>query len=89
MISSTVGQPGNQVTPESRAFGATPFAEVERLAKECIRRKVIKNYPVGSIGAMLGGLAETTMGFIAASERGRTDYCRAGFETFWRGISTK
>ncbi len=78
----------DQVSEESRAFGRAPFIELERLASDCIKRKIIRNYPVEFIGAMLGGLAETTMGFVAqAGKKSRTDYCAAGFETFWQGIA--
>src|SRR6202521_2366369 len=76
----------DQVTEESRAAGAALLAELEKLFKDCIKRKVIRNYPVRFIGAMLGGLAETTMGFIPQAGKSRTDYCAAGFDTFWHGI---
>ena len=80
----------DQVSEESRDFGRAPFIELERLASDCIKRKIIRNYPVAFIGAMLGGLAETTMGFVAqAGKRSRTDYCAAGFETFWQGIAAR
>jgi AcrR family transcriptional regulator len=77
----------NQVTEESRAAGAVLLAELEKLFKDCIKRKVIRNYPVHFIGAMLSGLAETTMGFVAQAGRSRTDYCAAGFDIFWQGIT--
>jgi AcrR family transcriptional regulator len=77
----------DQVSADSRAFGSAPFAEVERLAKDCIRRKIIRNRPLPFIGAMLGSLAETTMGFVAEAGKSRTDYCAAGFEIFWKGIA--
>ena len=77
----------DQVTEESRAAGAAPFAELERLAKDCIKRRIVRNYPVQFIGALLGSMAETTMGFVAQAGKSRTDYCAAGFETFWQGIA--
>jgi AcrR family transcriptional regulator len=77
----------DQVTEESRAAGAAPFAELERLAKDCIKRRVMRNYPVQFIGALLGGMAETTMVFVAQAGKSRTDYCAAGFKTFWQGIA--
>ncbi len=77
----------DQVTEESRAAGAAPFAELERLAKDCIKRRVIRNYPVHFIGALLGAMAETAMGFVAQAGKSRTDYCAAGFEAFWQGIA--
>lgn len=79
----------DQVTDESRAFGLAPFAEIEHLASDCIRRKIIRYYPVPFIGAMLGGLAETTMVFVAEAKDSRVDYCAAGFETFWQGIAAR
>jgi hypothetical protein len=39
------------------------------------------------IGALLGGMAETTMVFVAQAGKSRTDYCAAGFEAFWQDIA--
>jgi AcrR family transcriptional regulator len=77
----------DQVTEESRAFGLAPFAELERLAKDCIKRKIIRKRPLPFIGAMFGSLAEATMGFVASAGRSRTDYCAAGFEILWKGLA--
>ncbi|MFI4979840.1 MAG: TetR/AcrR family transcriptional regulator [Nevskiales bacterium] len=75
------------ITEESRAIGYAPFAEVERMGVDSIRRKQIRDYPHPFIAAMLGAMAETTMVFIAQESRKRAYYCAAGFELFWKGIS--
>jgi AcrR family transcriptional regulator len=77
----------DQLTDESKAFGAAAFCELEQLAKDAIKAKLIKNYPVEYIGAMFGSLAETTMSFVATAKSGRHDYCADGFDVFWRGVS--
>jgi AcrR family transcriptional regulator len=80
----------DQITAESKAFAYTPFAEIERLATESIRLKLIHEYPVSFIAAMLGGIAETTMAAMMQGGRDGSDgidYCAAGFEVFWRGIA--
>lgn len=77
------------VSEESRAFGEAALSELQRRVKESIKLKQIRDYPVEFIGALFGSLAETTMGFVANAKRSRTDYCAAGFETFWRGIAAR
>jgi AcrR family transcriptional regulator len=76
----------DRITAETRALGHAPFAAMERLAHDCIQRKLIRNHPVEFIGAMFGGLAETTMKFVAQAGKSKTNYCAAGFEIFWQGI---
>ncbi len=77
----------DQVTAESKAVGYAPFAELERLATEYIQQHQICDYPVPFIAAMLGGLAETTMAFVAQYGDTDIDYCAAGFDVFWKGIT--
>lgn len=76
-----------QITEESRTAGSAPFSELSELLNHSIRDKLIRNYPVDFIGAMIGGLAELTMGFIAQNKQDGRDYCAIGFETLWRGIA--
>jgi AcrR family transcriptional regulator len=79
-----------QITPESRATGYAPLMEMEHLAQDCIKRKLIRDLPVEYIGAMFGSLAETTMKFVAQQGgRRRVDFYAAGFETFWNGIAAR
>jgi AcrR family transcriptional regulator len=79
----------DQVTPDSKAVGYEPFAELERAAVASIQQKTICDYPVAFLGAVLGGLAETTMAFVAesASPEVADYYCATGFEIFWKGIA--
>lgn len=78
----------DQITAESKAAGYAPFTELERIASASIEQQQIADYPVEFIAAMLEGLAETTMQFVARRNSDDTyDYCAAGFEIFWKGIS--
>jgi AcrR family transcriptional regulator len=80
----------DKITPETRAVGYAPFAEIERLALESIQRKLIYDYPVSFIAAIFENMAETTMTAMAGKARSRgasIDYCASGFEVFWRGIT--
>jgi AcrR family transcriptional regulator len=77
----------DKITEESKAVGYEPFAEIEHLARECIKKKQIRDYPFPFIAAIMGGLAETTMGFVAKGGQTGIDYCEKGFEVFWRGIA--
>lgn len=77
----------DQITAESRAAGSAPFAELSELLANSMRDKLIRDYPIDFIGAMIGELAELTMGFVAQNKQDGTDYCAIGFETLWRGIA--
>jgi AcrR family transcriptional regulator len=77
----------DQITEESRAAGSAPFTALIELMQNSIKDKLIRNYPVDFIGAMFSGLAETTMVYMESSEKDGTDYCAAGFETLWRGLT--
>lgn len=79
----------DQITEESRMAGSAPFAELSDLLTKSMEEKIIRPYPIDFIGAMIGGMAELTMDFIARNEQSGTDYCAAGFETLWRGIALK
>jgi len=76
----------DKITPQSRDVGSEPFAEVETMARDAIRRKLIRNYPLIFLGAMMNGMAETTMALIAEQPRARKALSASGFEMFWNGI---
>jgi AcrR family transcriptional regulator len=80
-------QVSDKITPETRAVGYAPFAEIERLAVDSIRRKQVYDYPVSFISAIFENMAETTMAAMAQSRGAGIDYCASGFEVFWRGIT--
>ncbi|MFS2137366.1 hypothetical protein [Duganella sp. Dugasp56] len=52
-----------------------------------INDELIRDYPVNFIDAMFSVLAETTMAYIESSKKDGTDYCAAGFETLWQGLT--
>jgi len=79
----------DQITEESRMAGSAPFAELSDLLTKSMEEKIIRPYPIDFIGAMIGGMAELTMDFIARNEHSGTDYCATGFDTLWRGIALK
>jgi AcrR family transcriptional regulator len=80
-------QASDVVTLESRALGATAFKEIERLAKDSIRKKRIRNHSLPYLAAVMSALAEATIGFVSQNKNSRVDYAAAGFEIFWAGIS--
>lgn len=83
-VLSQLGQ-ADQITPDSRAIGAAPFAEVEHLAAE-ITSGQPDAYPVPFLAALFNSMAEATMAALAHSSSAEFDYCAAGFAIFWRGI---
>ena len=77
----------DQITAESKAVGYAPFAALEREAAKSIQLGQVRDYPLPFIAAMLGRLAELTMVFVEQQRGVDIDYCAAGFEIFWNGIS--
>jgi AcrR family transcriptional regulator len=77
----------DKITPETKAVGYAPFAEIERLAVDSIQRKLVYDYPVSFISAIFSNMAETTMAAMARSRGAGVDFCASGFEVFWRGIT--
>lgn len=77
----------DKITAESKAIGSKPFAHLERLAKESVRQKKIRNIPFSFIGAIMGGMAETTMAFVAQNTKSGADFSKSGFDLFWKGIT--
>ena len=81
-------QASEAVSVENRAAAAAELSEIERLAKDSIRKKRIRNHPLPYLAAIMGTLAETTIDFVARNRNSRTDYTSAGFDIFWAGIVT-
>ena len=79
-------QASEAITADSRVLGSAEFKEIERLAKDSIRKKRIRNHPLTYLSAVMGTMAETTITFVAENRNSRTDYASAGFEIFWAGI---
>jgi len=68
--------------------GLPELAEIERLARDGIRKKRIRNHPLPFLAAAMMSLAGTTILFVSRNRNSRIDYVTAGFEIFWSGIST-
>jgi AcrR family transcriptional regulator len=69
-----------------RAVAGSGRPAIERLAKDSIRKKRIRNQPLPYLAAIMAGLAQTTVVFLTENGRSRIDYSAAGFEIFWAGI---
>ena len=80
-------QVAESVSPQSRALGSAGFKEIERLAKDSIRKKRIRNHPLAYLAALMGSMAETTIAFVSQDKNSRFDHAGAGFDIFWAGIS--
>lgn len=80
-------QISDQISAESRLIGAAPFVQIEQLAQECLERGGMRQYPVTFVGALFSGMADVTMAAIQRDPAADVDYCRLGFDAFWRGIA--
>ncbi|WP_394790616.1 TetR/AcrR family transcriptional regulator [Rhodoferax sp.] len=77
------------ITDETRTVAAAPFAVVERVFRESIANRVLRDYPVHFIWACMASLAETTMDHMAREPDAAANYQRAGFEVLWNGIANR
>jgi AcrR family transcriptional regulator len=75
------------ITADSRIAGSEALKEIERLAKDSMRKRRIRNHPLPYLAALMATMAETTIGFVAQNKNARVDYGAAGFEIFWAGIA--
>ncbi|MCD2340401.1 TetR/AcrR family transcriptional regulator [Ideonella azotifigens] len=76
----------DRVTAESRAAGMAAFGPLGDAAQQAIAQGVLRPLPFDFLCALLGGMAEATMGFVATAKPGDPDHAEAAFEVFWRGI---
>ena len=77
-----------KLTADTLAIGNEPFAEIETMTRESVAAGELRDYPVPFLAALLGGLAETIMAFIAQHPIPTThDYSALGFEVLWNGIA--
>jgi AcrR family transcriptional regulator len=67
--------------------GLPELAEIERLARDGIRKKRIRNHSLPYLAAVMTSVAATTIHFVTRNRNSRIDYVNAGFEIFWSGIS--
>ena len=77
----------DQITPESRAAGLAPFARLGEAAAQAVAQGIVRPLPFDFVCALLGGMAEATMGFVATAAPGDPDHAEAAFEVFWRGVA--
>ncbi|KAB8139921.1 TetR/AcrR family transcriptional regulator [Chloroflexia bacterium SDU3-3] len=79
-------QVSNQISTESRLIGAAPFVQIEQFANLSRERDGMRQYPVAFVGALFSSIADTTIAAMVRDPGGDVDYCRLGFDAFWRGV---
>lgn len=82
-------QISDRLTPESRAAGSAPFAEIETMAQDAISQHLLRDIPLEFISANMEAAAHTTMRFMASDPASADTYRTLGFEMFWKGIVRK
>ncbi len=77
------------LTDASRAAGLAPFAEVQQMADEAVRRRVFRDLPPGLVQAAVDGLAEATIALIRRHPGDADAYRTSGYDILWAGIARK
>jgi len=76
-----------QISAESRAIGAAPFAALETIVKTNIAARVLRDLPVALVVGAMGSLVEMTIGFMVQYPEQAQEYRTQGFELLWNGIA--
>jgi AcrR family transcriptional regulator len=82
-------QISDRITQESRMAGVAPFAEIEAMAQDAIRQRLLREIPLEFISATMEATARTTMTFMASHPADADRYRTLGFEMFWKAIARK
>ena len=77
----------DQITPETRAAAYKAMAVLAEMMERMRAGGPLRSAPMSFVGAMMNALAETTMDFMISDPANAKEHCKAGFETFWRGIA--
>lgn len=77
----------DQITQETRDAAAKAMGVLVDLMERMRAGGPLRNAPMSFVGAIMNALAETTMDFMINDPAQAEDHCKAGFETFWRGVA--
>lgn len=77
----------DKITEETRSIAAAPFADLEVMVRDCVKKKLIRDLSMTFLGAMISGMAEATMEVMAQQPKSKSDHRANGFEVFWNGVS--
>jgi AcrR family transcriptional regulator len=75
------------LTDESRKAGSAPFAEIETMAQDAVKQRIIKDLPQPFVAAAISALAETAIEFARLDPERAEQYRMFGFEVLWSGIA--
>jgi AcrR family transcriptional regulator len=75
------------VSPSAREAGGKPFAELEALLKDAMRRKILRNYPMEFMGMLLVSITDATLAYLATHPNERKATADRGFEALWNAIA--
>jgi AcrR family transcriptional regulator len=79
----------NAITEETRAAGWAPFAEVERITKDAVEQRLLRDLPGQMVVKALAALGEMTMDLMAEHPDDAARYQTLGFEMFWGAVTAK
>ena len=77
------------ITDETRATSAAYLVEVERLRKDAVEQRVLRDLPAELVAGTLKALAEMTMDLIAKKPKQASRYQALGFEMYWVALTKK
>jgi AcrR family transcriptional regulator len=82
-------QLSDSLTPDSQKAGSAPFVEIETMAQDAVKQRVLQDIPQEFLSATMEASAQTTMAFMATHPTSADKFQTLGFEMFWRAISKK
>ena len=76
-----------RITQSSIDTSRSAFRDIEKLLQEILAAGPLRDEPPSFIGAIMEGLADITLRFMAAEPHRANHYKQAGFAVFWRAVS--
>jgi AcrR family transcriptional regulator len=77
------------LTAASKRAGSAPFVEIESMAEEAVKDRVIEDLPRHLIRVMMSAMVEATLECMRQLPRQAGVYRRSGFEMLWEGLKRR
>jgi AcrR family transcriptional regulator len=80
-------QLSDTLTLESKKAGSAPFLEIQTMAQDAVKQRLIRDIPQEFLSTTMDSLAQTTMAFMTPHPAFSEKFRALGFDMFWRAIS--
>jgi len=82
-------QLSDNLTSESQKAGSAPFIEIQAMAEDAVKQRILEDIPQEFLSATMEASAQTSMAFMTTHPKSSSKFQALGFDMFWRAISKK